>query len=90
MPDGYGQSIEQFEALTVNLTTVPGDQRLYPMMIGNVQTMYDQSIGQFGALPSSTYAQGNMLRTASPSHYAYPEFQSSTGAVAIPHVAGNQ
>ena len=51
MPDGYGQSIEQFEAMRVNLTTVPGDQRLYPMMVGNVQTMYDQSIGQFGALP---------------------------------------
>ena len=65
---GYGQSVGQSEALTL----MPGDQRLYPTRHDDVQTMYDQSIGQFGALPPSPYAQGHTLRTASPSHYAYP------------------
>ena len=86
VPGGSDQSVGQFEALTL----MPGDQRLYPTKHDNVQTMYDQSIGQFGALPPSSYAQGNMLSTPSHYHFAYPEIERATGAVAIRHLPGNQ
>ena len=86
VPGGYGQSVGQFEALTL----MPGDQQFYPTKHDNVQTMYDQSTGQFGALPPSSYAQGNMVSTPSHYHFAYPEIERASGDVATRHLPGNQ